>query len=103
VLRSKDSQNAIACDKALALKYKIFSLKRGNGGKYMNFNLISNSKGTGYMQQLKPAEESIYMMYMSPIEKWRTNGIDIKELKSLNQNASDILTIAYKIVDIKNQ
>jgi len=103
VLRSKDSQNAIACDKALALKYKIFSLKRGNGGKYMSFNLISNSKGTGYMQQLKPAEESIYMMYMSPIEKWRTNGIDIKELKSLNQNASDILTIAYKIVDIKNQ
>jgi len=103
VLLSKESQNALACDNALVLKYKTFSLKRGNGGKYMNFNLISNSKGKGYMQELEPAEELVYNLYKKPVEKWRKEGIDLKELKALNENASNVIIKAYKLLTVNNQ
>lgn len=102
VLRSKESQNAIACDNALVLKYKTFSLKRGNGGKYMNFNLIHNSKGNGYMQELKPAEELVYQLYKTPIEKWRNEGLNLVELNALNEKAGKIIISAYKNLTINN-
>ncbi|MEN6618551.1 MAG: hypothetical protein ABFC28_03510 [Rikenellaceae bacterium] len=102
VLRSKDSQNAIACDNALFLKYKTFSLKRGNGGKYMNFNLIYNSKGNGYMQELRRAEEMVYQLYKSPIEKWRKEGLNLEELKTLNERAVKVVNISYNKLSVNN-
>ena len=47
---------------ALELKHNIFAVKRGNGNRYMNFNLIYNPQGTGYMQQLRPLENKIFKM-----------------------------------------
>lgn len=102
VLHSGNSQNAVACDNALALKYKTFSIARGNGPKYMNFNLINNSKGTGYMQELKSAEETIYKLYKNNIEKWRKEGINSDELYSLNKQADEVLTGAYKALSVNN-
>ncbi len=102
VLRSGDSQNAVACDNALALKYKTFPIIRGNGPKYMNFNLINNSKGTGYMQELKSAEEKIYKLYKETIEKWRKEGINSDELYSLNKQTDEVLIGAYKALSINN-
>lgn len=60
MIKMDDSDNAWMCDKALVLKHKVFSIKRGNGSKYMNFNLLYNPNGTGYMQQLKPVEARIF-------------------------------------------
>lgn len=102
VILSKESKNAAACDNAVALKYKTFSLNRGNGGKYMNFNLIYNSKGTGYMQELKPAEQLINQLYKGPIEKWRKDGLDLAELNLLNEKASIIVSAAYNKLTINN-
>lgn len=62
MIEGKDSENALMCDMALELKHKIFPVKRGNGNRYMNFNLIYNPQGTGYMQQLRPLENKIFKM-----------------------------------------
>ncbi|EKD32593.1 MAG: hypothetical protein ACD_77C00040G0006 [uncultured bacterium] len=94
-LKYGDSQNAKACDLALSLKYKTFSLKRGNGPKYMYFPLIYNSNGTGYLQVLKNSEESIYSLFKEPIERWRKDGLNIDEIKQLNEKASQILVEGY--------
>lgn len=94
-LKTADSQNAKACDLALSLKYKTFSLKRGNGPKYMYFPLIFNSNGTGYLQVLKDSEESIYSLFKEPIERWRKDGLNIDEIKQLNEKASQILVEGY--------
>lgn len=102
LMKSKNSQNATACDQALILKYKTFSLKRGNGGKYMNFNLVYNSKGIGYMQELKSTEELIYELYKSPIEKWREEGLNTEALKGFNEQTSRIVDAAYKNLTINN-
>ena len=50
MVKSKDSDNALMCDMSLKLKHKIFPIRRGNGNKYMNFNLLYNPQKTGYMQ-----------------------------------------------------
>ena len=59
-MTGKEKSNALMCDMALELKSKVFAVKRGNGEKYMNFNLMYNPQGTGYMQQLRPVENYIF-------------------------------------------
>jgi hypothetical protein len=61
-MTGKEKSNSLMCDMALALKRKVFAIKRGNGEKYLNFNLLYNPEGTGYMQQLKPVENTIFDM-----------------------------------------
>jgi len=93
--KSEESRNAFACDNALALKNKTFSLKRGNGSKYMNFSLIYNTKTGGYMNKMKNAESSIFYVFKDSIEKWRKTGLNLEELSVLNKNASDIVETTY--------
>lgn len=83
MMKSDDSQNAATCDAALALKRKTFPIKRGNGGRYMNFSLICNASQTGYMQELQLAEKIYAATFHEPIERWRQNGLDSAELKTL--------------------
>jgi hypothetical protein len=83
------------CDWALSLKHNVFSIKRGNGNKYMNFNLIYNRAGTGYMQQLAPTEQAIFNLYREPIERWRQKEINLPELKTINAQMENIVRQAY--------
>ena len=98
VLMGKLSENAEMCDYALALKHNIFSITRGNGSRYMNLNLVYNSSGNGYMQQLAPAEKAVCDLYKDAIERWRKNGIDLNELKSINGRMESIVKGAYENV-----
>ena len=66
----------------------------------MNFNLIYNSKGIGYMQELKPAEELIFRLFKPFIEKWRKEGLNTDELNELNEQSSRIIDAAYKKLTI---
>lgn len=95
MIKSEKSENAFACDMALELKYKTFSNKRGSGQRYMNFNLIYNSKGTGYMQELAPAENYIETLFREPISRWRREGLDLNELLQYYQDADDAVRGAY--------
>ena len=83
MMKSDHSQNAAACDAALQLKRKTFSIKRGNGGRYMNFSLVYNANETGYMQELQFGERMFEAEFREPIKKWRQNGLDPAELKTL--------------------
>ncbi|MCK9628910.1 MAG: hypothetical protein M0R37_10000 [Bacteroidales bacterium] len=95
MVKSSQSNNAFACDNALSLKYKTFSLKRGNGGKYMNFNLIYNSKNGGYMREVQKAESVIFSVYKEKIERWRVGGLNLQELSEANKNADDVVKATY--------
>ncbi|MDD2419405.1 MAG: hypothetical protein PHV91_04990 [Bacteroidales bacterium] len=95
MVKSDRSDNAPACDMALALKYKTFSNKRGSGQRYMNFNLIYNSNRTGYMQELAPAENYIETLFKEPIERWRRDGLDVNELVQYYNDANDAVIGAY--------
>ncbi len=95
MVKSSQSNNAFACDKALYLKYKTFSLKRGNGGKYMNFNLLYNSTNGGYMKDIQKGERVIFDIYKEIIGRWRVSGINLQELQEANKNADDVVKATY--------
>lgn len=102
LLKSKDANpavpatmNAFACDNAVALKYKAFSVTRGNGGRYMYFPCIYNSDGTGYMQQLRKFEDEIFTITLPKIEKWRKAGLSTEEIKELNKKTNSLVMEAY--------
>jgi hypothetical protein len=52
-------KTAFLCDLSKQLKHNIFSLKRGNGRRYMKIGLLFNHNGTGYMQLLGNTEYRI--------------------------------------------
>ena len=58
--KTGDGNNALLCDKVVALKNKVFPIKRGNGSKYMNFSLLYNETGGGIIQKLQPLEKEIF-------------------------------------------
>ncbi len=63
--------NAVACDLALYLKEDIFSIKRGNGKNYFNFNNVYNPYGTGYMQLLAPLNHLVFVQGEAFVENVR--------------------------------
>lgn len=95
MVKSAKSNNALACDMALDLKYKTFSNKRGSGQRYMNFNLIYNKNRTGYMQELAPADHYIESLFKEPIERWRREGLKLNELLQYYNDANDAVKGAY--------
>ena len=58
--KTDTGNNAPLCDKVVALKNKVFPIKRGNGYKYMNFSLLYNEAGDGIMQKLQLPEKEIF-------------------------------------------
>jgi len=79
------NNNSIMGDWSLKLKTQVFSLVRGNGQKYFNFEKLYNVDGTGYIQQLSPVEQEVYDMTMEQLASWRKKGaIDKQELADLN-------------------
>lgn len=95
---SNESKNAYACTKAVALKNKTFPIKRGNGNKYMNFILIYNSGGKGYMQRLKPFENEIHKLFTPFIRDTRTNGVNKEELYKLYDKSDSLIIKAYSSI-----
>ncbi len=94
-VKSDNTNNAYACDMALELKYRIFPIERGSGKRYFKFNLIYNREKTGYMQQLSSVDQYIFRLFKEPIERWRRDGIDKKELQLLYRDLDDSVIGAY--------
>lgn len=100
LIATTESNNAFACTKAVALKSKTFPIKRGNGSKYMNFVLIFNSNGKGYMQKLKPFENEIHKIFTPFIRDTRTNGVNKEELIKLYDKSDSLIRKAYSIIQL---
>ena len=82
MLRTAESRNAPMCDMALNLKHKVFSVTRGNGNKYFNFNLLYNPEATGYMQVLAPVEKRIFSEGNKLVNEFREKGYDRNKLEN---------------------
>jgi hypothetical protein len=84
VLRYGEKYTSLICDMSLALKETVYNVNRGHGKEYLDFSKIFNKEGSGYMQQLKPIEDSIFETVNPLIDKWRKKGsVDVKEIKNL--------------------
>lgn len=95
ILKSCESDNAEFCDLALAVKDKVFSVKRGNGNKYFNFGLLYDKKGKGYSQQLSKGEDYIFKVFNDNMDIWRKNGVNIEILTPFYSDYYDKIKDVY--------
>jgi hypothetical protein len=94
--KSDNSDNSPLCDKAVALKHKVFHIKRGNGEKYMNFSLLHNKNGDGIMQKIKPYEKEIFAETYNKITEWNTSSWNTKDIRIYYQYLNKKITNMYK-------
>ena len=72
------------------LKEKVYSWNMDNLGenKYFHWSMLSNKKGTGYLQKTMSVEKEILAPYRKGLRHWRKEGRpDIGEIKMLNETA----------------
>ena len=63
------------CEKALELKSRAFSLKRGNTKSYCNIAVLFNKQGTGIYQKILPLEEEVIRQGEAALSKLRDNNV----------------------------
>lgn len=56
-----DNGHSPMCDKAKALRDKVFPFRKGNGDKYLDMSLLYNRDGTGYAQTASKLNRDTYM------------------------------------------
>lgn len=69
------------CEKALELKSRAFSLKRGNTKSYCNIAVLFNKQGTGIYQKILPLEEEVIRQGEAALSKLRDNN-DVSEMEA---------------------
>lgn len=69
------------CEKALELKSRAFSLKRGNTTSYCNIAVLFNKQGTGIYQKILPLEEEVIRQGEAALSKLRGNN-DVSEMEA---------------------
>ncbi len=62
---------ALQCNRAMALKSRLFPITYSYGSRYIQVRDLYNRKGTGILQQLKPLEEKIFLEAGTHLERWR--------------------------------
>lgn len=67
----KDGHSEL-CDAAVKMKHQVFSIKRGNGEKYLNLRKLYNKYGTGYSQILMKKNAEYYDRMKSILKEKRS-------------------------------
>ena len=91
-----DDYKAPICSAALKFKDECFPIKIDHGENYINFAVVMNEEGNGYMQLLQPIEKEIYKkanLLMAEIE----NGSETKkDIQAYYQWLDKYLSDSYK-------
>jgi len=96
LIKSENSNNAPLCDKVVALKHKVFGIKRGNGEKYMNFALLYNKNKDGIIQKIQPYEEQIFEETYKKIDEWNKTSWNEKNIREYYGYLNTKITKIYK-------
>ena len=78
------------------LKKIIYSIKRGNGYKYLHWQLLWNKEQTGYMQKLAPVEEEVSALFNAHKKEWeKKDRLDVPKIRQLYKEAEEIIMTAF--------
>lgn len=96
-LVSYDKQLGTAplCLYASQLMNKVYSIHRGNGAKYLHWQLLWNDSNEGYMQQVQETENRIFQLFNFRMQDWSRKGLDIKEVTKLYQELTPVIKETY--------
>lgn len=81
------------------LKDKVYSIHRGNGQKYLHWQLLWNDENTGYIQQLQDAETQIFRLFETISSTNDKQFPDTEKIKASYKQAESIITTTYRQLD----
>lgn len=81
---------------SVQLQKKVYSIHRGNGQKYLHWQLLWNDAQTGYIQQLRPVENRIFDLFNRHKAEWEQNGLDIEKIQRLYQDVDPTVNKAFQ-------
>ena len=87
-------QTAPLCYYSSRLKDKVYALHRGNGQKYLHWQLLWNNEKTGYIQQLQPVETQVFKLFETASSSH--NILDTEKTKDIYKQAESIISAAYR-------
>jgi hypothetical protein len=96
IVTSEGETSAPLFDWSSKLKQKLFPIDRGEGEDYLNLAALISKDQKGILQTLEPAENKVITESQKYINKWRTEGVKIDELKKLDDWIDQYLTDYYK-------
>lgn len=84
--------------KAFGLMNQVFSYTQGMGsGRYMNWELLYNNSGTGFMQRLSPVEQEVFLRTEPLLEGWRRKGApDMEQMYRLYKELDSYVAGQYR-------
>lgn len=91
------------CLYASKLKENIYSIHRGNGRKYLHWQLLWNNEKTGYMQKLASINDETFDVFTSKQAEWEKNGLDTSTIKELYRNAEIKIRGAYRQLSLETK
>ncbi len=83
ILLPDASGNAPLCEWSLNLKKQLFPVEKGEGNDYLNLSALLNKENKGILQKNLVVEKEIISRTETELNKWRSNGIDEKEMSDL--------------------
>ncbi len=86
------------CEKALKLKSRAFSLKRGNIQDYCNIAVLFNKQGTGILQKLLPLEAEVMHRGEEALKEFRKNPKNGKAMESYYDWADAFIKEKYQVL-----
>ena len=73
---------------------KVYAIHRGNGQKYLHWQLLWNNEKTGYIQQLQPVETQVFKLFETASSSHDT--LDTKKTTDIYKQAESIISAAYR-------
>ena len=96
MLQADSSGTAPFCMMSLKLKEKIFSLVKGNSGRYINLSSLLNRNNDGILQKILLLEDEIIKGTKTKLENWRENGISSKDIQDFYRYVDKEVKLFYK-------
>lgn len=87
---------ALQCDRALALKARLFPITYSYGSRYMLASELYNRRGSGILQRLRPLEDKIFLEAQTQLERWRKELNHKKEIPKFYRWMEEAVQAEYR-------
>ena len=94
-------KTAPLCLYASKLKDRVYSIHRGNGQKYLHWQLLWNNRNTGYMQKLASTNDQVFELFISRQAEWGKDRLDTTLIKELYRDMELKIKKTYELLTHK--
>lgn len=89
-------KTAPLCYEASRLKGQVYPIRRGNGRKYLHWQLLWNEAGTGYIQQLQPVETEVFRLFDACFPASGKGALEPEKIRAFYRQVDSRLRAAYE-------